>query len=219
MSLWSRISDLLFPAKCVLCRRILQKDQLDLCHDCRIHAPEYASHTRYPYLETLTAVWYYEDKVRKSILGYKFGNRRHYADCYGRMLAMALSKQSLTDFDILTWIPISKARLKKRGFDQVQLLAEKLGRELEIEPVATLQKCHDNPPQSHISGHAQRRANVLGVYKAIEPTQLSGKRVLLLDDIITTGATAGECARVLLTAGASEVHCAVVAAARQSKKK
>ncbi len=218
MSLWSRITDLLFPEKCVLCRGILQKDELDLCHSCRVDSPEYASHTRYPYLETLTAVWYYEGKVRKSILGYKFGNRRHYADCYGRMLAMALEKQDLTDFDILTWIPISKKRLKKRGFDQVQLLAERLGRELSLAPVATLEKTVDNPPQSHISGRPERRANVLGVYRVLDAEALSGKKVLLLDDIITTGATAGECARVLLTAGAKEVHCAVIAAARQHKR-
>ncbi len=215
MKLLRILSDLLFPEKCVLCGRILEKDEMDLCHRCRVEAPEYTGHTKYPYLETLTAVWYYENEVRKSILGYKFGGRRNYADCYGRLLAMALDKKGLAEFDMLTWIPISQKRLKKRGFDQVQLLAQKLGRELKVEPVAALRKLHDNPPQSHITGRAQRRANVLGVYEVLDPGALAGKRILLLDDIITTGATAGECARVLLTAGAKEVHCAVIAAARQ----
>ena len=59
---------------------------------------------------------------------------------------------------------------------------------------------------------------MLGVYRAIDPQQLSGKRILLLDDIMTTGATAGECARVLLTAGAKEVFCATVAAASHQRK-
>ncbi len=209
---------LLFPEKCVLCRRVLEKDQLDLCHQCRTQAPEYAGKEKYPYLESLTAVWYYEQDVRRSILGYKFGNRRHYADCYGRLLAMALQRQERTDFDILTWIPISPKRRRKRGFDQVELLAQRLGRELEVTPLATLCKRRDNPPQSHIIGSAERRANVLGAYSVLDPASLKGKRILLLDDIITTGATAGECARVLLTAGAKEVHCAVIAAARQHKK-
>ncbi len=218
MAVLERLWALLFPEKCVLCRRVLEKDELDLCRKCRIEAPTYASYGKYPYLESLTAVWYYEHDVRRSILGYKFHGRRHYADCYGRLLAMALQRQDRTDFDLLTWIPISSARRRKRGFDQVELLARKLGGELGMTPQPTLRKGRDNPPQSGLSGSAQRRANVLGVYEALDPQLLKGKRVLLLDDIITTGATAGECARVLLTAGASEVHCAVIAAARQHKK-
>ena len=77
--------------------------------------------------------------------------------------------------------------------------------------------CHifhwtDNKPTSGLEA-AARRANVLGMYEAVG--EIAGKRILLLDDILTTGATAGECARVLLTCGAKEVHCAAVAAARK----
>ena len=100
----------------------------------------------------------------------------------------------------------------------LELLAEKLAQELGVTPQPLLKKIRDNPAQSGIVGQAERRANVLGVYQVLNPEQLQGKRVLLLDDIITTGATAGECARVLLTAGAKEVHFAVIAAARQHKK-
>ena len=131
---------------------------------------------------------------------------------------MKLLREDRADFDVLTWIPISEKRRRKRGFDQVELLAEKLAQELGIMPQPLLKKIRDNPAQSGIVGQAERRANVLGVYQVLNPEQLQGKRVLLLDDIITTGATAGECARVLLTAGAKEVHFAVIAAARQHKK-
>ena len=62
---------------------------------------------------------------------------------------------------------------------------------------------------------AARKANVLGAYRVLETADVKGKRVLLLDDILTTGATAGECARMLRMAGAKEVHCAAVAAARK----
>ncbi len=217
MKLLDFLWELLFPRKCVLCQSILEREELDLCHNCRVEAPEYAGKNHYPYLESITAIWYYEGDVRRSILDYKFNGKRHYAECYGRLLAMALQRQEV-EFDLITWIPISRKRLRRRGFDQVQRLAESLGRELGIDPVPTLCKHRDNPPQSHITGRAQRRANVLGVYQALEPERLEGQRVLLLDDIITTGATAGECARVLLTAGAKAVHCGVIAAARQQKQ-
>lgn len=208
----------LFPDKCVLCGRILEQEELDLCGKCRIEAPDCPiSGNKYPFLDGWTALWYYEDTARGSLLRYKFSGRRNYAAAYARLLGMKLLTEDRADFDILTWIPISKKRLKKRGFDQVQLLAEKLGGELKCQPVATLKKVRHNPQQSGITGYAQRRANVLGVYEAVDPAAIQGKKILLLDDILTTGATAGECARVLLTAGAKEVHLAVVAAARQHK--
>jgi predicted amidophosphoribosyltransferase len=87
-----------------------------------------------------------------------------------------------------------------------------------MPPQPTLKKIRRTRTQSTIRGDAHRRANVLGAYKAIDPTQRAGKRILLLDDVITTGSTAGECARILLTAGAKEVHCAAVARARYAKR-
>ena len=208
----------LFPEKCALCGRILEREELDLCKKCRVEAPDCPiSKTKYPFLDEWTALWYYEKDVRRSLLRYKFYGKRNLALSYARLLGMKLLNEDRADFDILTWIPISQKRLKKRGFDQVQLLAEKLGSELGVAPVATLRKVRHNQQQSGIVGYAQRKANVLGAYEAIDPAALAGKRVLLLDDILTTGATAGECARVLLTAGAKEVKFAAVAAARQHK--
>lgn len=212
------LADCLFPPKCILCGRVLEREETDLCRQCRVAAPECPiSRTKYPFLDSWLALWHYEGLVRRSLLRYKFYNRRSYADAYGRLLAMKLLKEERADFDILTWIPISAKRLRKRGFDQVELLAQKVGQELGVTPVPTLRKVRHNRPQSGITGHAQRRANVLGAYVALEPARLEGKRVLLLDDILTTGATAGECARVLLTAGAKEVHFAVIAAANHQK--
>ena len=219
MKILQLLSDLLYPEKCVLCTRILKKDELDLCHDCRIHAPECpVLHTKYPYLNSWVALWYYEENVRRSVLRYKFYGKRSYAAAYGRLLGMKLLQQEDMAFDLLTFIPISEKRRRKRGFDQVELLAQELGKQLGVAPQRLLQKVRDNPAQSGISGQAERRANVLGAYRVLNPELVQGKRILLLDDIVTTGATAGECARVLLTAGAKEVHFAVIAAARQHKK-
>ena len=212
MRLYHHLVQLLVPPKCVLCGKLLQKDETDLCHTCRIEAPYYRNTKRKPqFLDSVAAIWYYEGTVRSSILRYKFRGRRSYADAYGRLLAMALQKEEL-EFDLITWISISRMRKWKRGYDQVELVARAAGRELGLEPVPTLKKVRHNRPQSGIHGKAERRANVLGAYKSLGRS-VSGQRILLLDDILTTGATASEAARVLKTAGAAEVHCAVVAAA------
>lgn len=208
------ILNLLFPPKCVLCQKVLENGETDLCHECRVHSPECAGiHKNFSFLDSWTAVWYYKGYIRKSILRFKFYGARHYAAAYGRMLAMRIQQEYPEQFDILTWVPTSRLRHLRRGYDQAQLLAEAVGQELGLTPLGTLKKVRHNRSQSGITGQAKRRANVLGAYKAVCPQEISGKRILLLDDVITTGATAGECARVLLTAGAKEVHCGCVAAA------
>ena len=207
--------NLLFPPKCTLCAKVLEKQETDLCRDCRLNSPECAGiHKNFSFLDSWAAVWYYEEYIRSSLLRYKFRHARHYAPVYGRMLAMRVLQEYPEGFDILTWVPVSRLRRFTRGYDQVELLVEAVGQELGMQPVSTLKKVRNNRPQSGIVGQAKRRANVLGVYRAVCPQEVRGQRVLLLDDLITTGATAGECARVLLTAGAKEVHCGVIAAAR-----
>ena len=207
--------DLLFPPKCVLCGKLLENRETDLCRACREEAPQcLGKHKNFSFLDSWAAIWYYEKSIRQSILRFKFRRARHYADAYGRLLAMRLQQLYPEGFDVLTWVPISRARRFARGYDQVELLARAVGRELGMKPVKILKKLRNNRPQSGITGQAQRRANVLGVYRAVKPALVQDKRILLLDDIITTGATAGECARVLLTAGAKEVHCGVIAAVR-----
>ena len=210
---------LLFPPKCVLCGKVLEHYEEDVCDHCRENAPDCPkSKEKMSFVASWCALWYYQDDVRKSILNYKFGNRRSYAQSYARLLAQKLKEAYPEGFDILTWVPISRRRKLKRGFDQVEKLAVALSAHLEMQPVRTLKKIRHNRPQSGISGPAHRRANVLGAYKVIQPEQLWNKRVLLLDDIITTGATVGECARMLLTAGAREVYVGAVAAARHDSK-
>ena len=207
---------LLFPPKCILCGKLLKDEETDLCRSCRTDSPEcHKNNLTFSFLDSWAAVWYYDGYIRKSLHRFKFSRARHYAPAYGRLLAMKLMTEYPEGFDVLTWVPVSRIRKFTRGYDQVELLAEAVGQELGMKPVRTLRKIRNNPPQSGISGIEKRRANVLGVYRLENPEQVKGKRVLLLDDILTTGATAGECARVLLTAGAKEVHCGCVAVARK----
>lgn len=211
--------DLLFPPKCVLCSRVLEHYETDICSQCREDAPVCPQqNSKMHFVDGWCAIWYYEDDVRESILRYKFGNRRSYANNFARILAQKLKHAYPEGFDVLTWVPISRRRRLKRGFDQVEKLATALAEYLDMQPVRTLKKIRHNRPQSGISGPAHRRANVLGAYRVIRPEILWGKRVLLLDDVITTGATVGECARMLLTAGARQVDVGAVAAVRHDSK-
>lgn len=215
MKITDALFQLLFPPKCLLCRKLLTADELDLCHCCRIDGPDcISSQKKLPFIDSWTAVWYYEGGARASLLRFKFRGARGYARGYGRLLAMKLLEDHPDGFDLLTWVPVSRLRRMRRGYDQVELLANAVGRELGVTPIRLLRKTRHNPPQSGIVGQAQRRANVLGAYCVESGQPLENQRILMLDDIITTGATAGECARILLTAGAKEVHCGVVAIAR-----
>lgn len=213
-----RILHLLFPPKCVLCRKILSSEETDLCHACRENQPEYTgSKIKLSFLAQCTGLWYYKENVRQSILRYKFYGRRGYAAAYGRSLAMKLLKDGWDDTDVLTWVPISRKRRLHRGYDQVELLGIALAQELGMELVPTLKKIRDTKPQSTMGTVSHRRANILGAYEVIDPALVRDKRILLLDDIVTTGATASEAARMLLTAGAKEVKLATLAVALHDK--
>lgn len=114
------------------------------------------------------------------------------------------------EFDTVTWVPVSRKRLRQRGFDQSRLLAASLCVDWHVAPVETLRKAVDNPAQSGLTDAEHRRANVLGVYEAL-PENVRDKRLLLIDDIVTTGSTLTECVRVLREAGAADVVCLTLA--------
>lgn len=211
---------ILFPRKCIFCNNLLGKNETDLCHNCQKIAPE-ISYTKstVPFIAHWTAIWYYKENVRKSLHRFKFGKARRYANAYARQLALKLLQTDwFCNCDMVTWVPISLQRKLKRGYDQSALLAKALAEELDIEAVQALKKIRHTIPQSSLSKAEQRRANILGAYKVLNKAQIAGKRILLLDDVITTGATASECAKTLLVAGAKEVVFAAVAAASDHKK-
>ena len=135
------ILDLLFPPKCVLCEKLLEKEELDLCRICREETLEYPKGKRkLQFLDSFTSVWYYEEYPRRSILRYKFGRRRNYAPAYGRLMAMKVQRDIPETFDCVTWVPVSSLRKLSRGFDQVELLSRHVGRELEIPSIPLLNR-------------------------------------------------------------------------------
>ena len=212
------ILSIIFPPKCVLCKKILQEHETDYCHSCRINAPEYTKvKSSISFLAGWTTVWYYIDNVRSSILRYKFGNRRSYAAAYGRSLSMKVQQDLPEDIDFITWIPVSRSRRFKRGYDQVELLGIEMAKELSMPLKSVLKKIRNTPPQSTMKNAAQRKANVLGAYIVTDRAIVAGSRILLLDDVLTTSATATECAKTLLLAGAKDVYFASVAISPHNK--
>lgn len=218
-NIWYRLRNLLYPPKCVLCKTVLPKEQLDLCHTCRTEAPAFTfSKKQLPHILGTVSVWFYKDHVRQSVLRYKFGRYRHYAHNYGRLLAMRVLTDLDGEFDLVTWVTPSIRRQLKRGFDHGRKLAKAVSTELELPLRRTLTKAVHNPPQSASASAAQRRANVLGAYKPFRKRRIIGQRILLIDDVVTTGSTASECAKVLMLCGAKSVHLATVAATEHQKK-
>ena len=220
MDMFERLRELLFPRKCLFCRKILPAHQTFLCTDCRENEPVFSKEKiNFSFIARWTAVWYYRDGVRSSLLWYKFYHRRSCACDYARFLAMKLQNSDMDQPDLLVWVPVSWQRKLARGYDQVALITRELSKILDIPALPALKKVRHTPPQSGLKSAAERRANVLGAYRVVLPEAVAGKRVLLVDDIITTGATVSECARMLTMAGVSEITCAALAVAPHDKKK
>ena len=211
--------DLIFPRKCLFCEKILSKQELDLCESCREDAEIFPDvKNSLSFVAGWCAIWYYKGNVRQGILRYKFYGRRNRGKNFGRLLAMKLLQSELTNYDILTWVPLSSAKLRKRGYDQVEQVGKAVAKELGIPLTPTLKKVRDTSTQSTLETLDARRANVMGAYVVTDPEQIKDKRILFLDDVITTGATASECAKTLLLSGAKEVYCAALAAIHPDKK-
>ena len=203
--------DFFFPRRCPFCGRVAGRALL--CPKCETDLPR-CDRVRTGAFGECAAPLYYEGSVRDAILAFKFKGRIEHLNCFGALMAEKAAEVYADRFDAVTWVPVSKKRLKKRGFDQARMLCASLCVDWHIDPQETLRKTGDNPPQSGIDDPAARRANVLDMYEPVSPENIAGKRFLLIDDIITTGATLAECVRVLKAAGAADVVCLTLAMAR-----
>ena len=215
-----QLLDLFFPPKCPFCGKVL--DHAGICPACEKALPwteEGAGLRELPGGLQCAAPLWYEGKVREGLLRFKFQGARAAAGPLGELVARCAAERFSGAFDVVTWVPVSRRRLRSRGYDQARLLAESACRLWEVRPEQLLQKITDNPAQSGLTEEAARRANVLGVYEAAEPERIQGDRILLVDDICTTGATLAECARTLRNAGAADVMCVCAALARRPEKK
>ncbi|UXY14555.1 ComF family protein [Chitiniphilus purpureus] len=186
---------LLPPTRCTVCA--IPIGHGGCCGRCLARPPAFAAtHARYAY-----AGW-----LASAIQAGKFGNQWHLFALLGRELAVQLPVPAV---DGLVPVPLSGTRLRERGFNQAQELAGALGRHWHL-PVhhGALLRRHDRGHQTRL-GRAARRRNVRGAFQA--PAPLAGLTLLLVDDVMTSGATLDAAARALLVAGAARVECCVLA--------
>lgn len=207
------IQNLVYPRRCVFCGEFLDKNFVeDICSVCRDKLPYTGKkcRTKGEFFTECISPLFYEGIAGETLRRFKFMGKTAYAGQLGRMTARCAEEMGKGGWDIVTWVPISSRRMRKRGYCQAKLLARHSARELKLDCVRTLRKRRHTPPQSTLSGLAARKANISGAFVTVNRERIAGRSVLLIDDVVTTGATLGECTRMLLMAGAREVSCATV---------
>ena len=215
MGFFSIFLDLLFPPKCAFCSKVLNKSDEGWCDNCTESLPYADNYGKQngDVFDFCLSPLYYTGVVRRSVLRYKFKGASHYADVYSKLLAECIHECPDITYDIISWVPLSSRRERKRGYDQAMLLAMATALELDDIAVETLNKTRDVQAQSELGDKKERSANISGAYEVADIEIISGKRILLIDDVVTTCSTLDECTRVLLSAGAASVVCAALARA------
>jgi ComF family protein len=217
MGIISGLLDLFYPPRCVFCRRVLKTGENGICARCEatVARPSGGGAQSGAFYSVCVSPLYYEGRVRDAVLRFKFDDITAYADVFGRLIADCIAENLEGRYDLITWVPLSGRRLKKRGYDQAMLLAMAAALKHDDVAVELLKKHTDVPAQSGVGSVEKRRANIAGVYAVTDEELVRGKRILLIDDIITTGATLSECAKMLRASGAEEVLCCTLARTRE----
>ncbi len=228
------VLDGLFPATCLLCNAA----GAPLCDSCRDDATGRARHAcpccaiplpvdaharrcgrclrRAPAFDRTFAAATYEAPFAQLVRGFKYGAALAYAPLFADLLharITALDPAIVDDIDLLLPVPLAHERMASRGFNQsieiARLLARRIGKPLDTRSVLRI---HDTSPQAALPFEARRR-NIRGAFCVVDARRadLTGRRVAVVDDVMTTGATLDELARTLKRAGVTSVSNCVVA--------
>ena len=211
----SGILDMLFPRKCPFCQKLLEKEEYLICTSCQKELPWLEGEEANRKVDFVHACWSplrYQGRVPEGVKRFKFGRVRACTEPFGLLMAQCAEDHCKVKIDVITWAPLSSKRLKERGFDQAERLALEVGKRLGLPVVRCLDKVRNTRTQSGLSNEAQRRANALGAYALRHNVRLEGMKVLLIDDVVTSGATLSECARLMGMEGA-DVYCLTLAQA------
>ncbi len=227
---------LLYPATCTICGKNLRAGKY-LCDVCetralRIVAP-FCDRCSEPfegsiadtftcancahrtiYFDAAVAAYRGRGIVREIIHEFKYARQTHLRHLIARWLRAALDDKRLRDisFDLIVPVPLHPARQRERGFNQAILLAESLSAEISLPSRAVLERIRYTTTQTALD-RTERMENLRNAFRLRKKADVRGLRVLLIDDVLTTGSTLSECARILKRAGAISVHAATAARA------
>lgn len=200
--------NLIFPRKCPYCSKTIKGTELE-CAKCRAGFPEKPYIRILPSGNECVAAFKYDGAVREAITIYKFRGRREFCKSFSAALARAVT-ESGWNIDLITSVPLSKKRMKTRGYNQSELIAREVGRLLSVEYKRTLEKFRNNKEQHSLS-RDERKTNIIGVYRLLDGIDLSEKTIFLVDDIVTSGYTLSECCHVLSDNSNAKIICGAVA--------
>ncbi len=213
--LCKEIENILFPPCCLLCGKL---NCSIWCEECKKELYEKAilkiekKDSSY-YFEKHMYLFRYEGKIRNLILNYKFKDKSYLYQIFSEIIIKNEKICGiLKKYDIIIPVPIHSKRKRQRGYNQSELIAKQIAKaqqNLHYEN-KVLQKIKYTVPQSSLKKE-QRKQNVQNVYKLINQEKIKNKKIILLDDIYTTGSTANACAKLLKENGAKEIIVVTIA--------
>ncbi|MDO5123250.1 MAG: phosphoribosyltransferase family protein [Eubacteriales bacterium] len=204
---WRKAAAILYPERCPYCDTVIEPGKI-ACDNCLqlLHSEPFEGYAFGGY-KCISAAPYIEP-FSKAVKDFKFKNNTQISHQLAQVLAVAVKKAyPELDFDMITCVPLHENKLKARGYNQSELLAQDLSLILKIPYENTLKKTKDNEPQHSLSG-TERQKNVLHAYKPLSSRLVKHKNILIIDDVITTGHTLGECCKMLRVAGCNSICCA-----------
>ena len=204
------ILEIIYPKTCGMCEEISKSY---LCGKCKLKLKEVLKLNtvvyKNKYIDSHTYLFKYEEKIRDKLLKYKF---RDYSYLYKFFSEIIINNCNLqNNYDIILPVPIHKKRKQMRGYNQSELIAKEIAKNMNMEySNRVLIKMVNTVPQSSLN-QTQRMSNVMGIYKVINSQIIDQKRILLIDDIFTTGSTVNECAKILKQNGAKTIDVLTIA--------
>lgn len=225
--------DVLYPNKCVACGEIIPKGE-SLCDFCFESMPKTGFDNRCRVCGCLkkecqckhhifsfngaTSPFYNTDIAKKVMYEFKFRKKPEFGHFFAERMALSVKTDFYgVDFNAVVYVPLLLKNELKRGYNQSRELAISVAEILNIPLVENAIGCNDKRYIQHKTKPKDRFKNVKGAY--YPNLSLSGRTVLLVDDIKTTGATLDECSKALLKAGANEVYCVTGLISRRKNKK
>lgn len=214
MKILTRALDLIFPPICGFCGEIQNKY---ICNRCEKIVESIAineiDNYNNKYFSKHLYIFKYEDIIREKIIDYKFENKIYLYRTFSE--AITRNKQNIDfikQYDILIPVPIHKERRKQRGYNQSELIAKIIADEVrDIKLQVNILKKEKNIVAQSTLNKAKREENIKDVYKIVNSEKIKNKKVLILDDIYTTGSTVNECSKVLNEAECEDVGVITIA--------